>query len=111
MFSHDRPALTGHTLTGRAELERELARIVEQDHAISREEAIIGVVGLAVPVRDDHGTVVAAIHVSALGSQMTADEETRLLAAARASAVAIERDLGRLHDDAGPRPPGTRATG
>ncbi len=110
MFAHERPALTGHTLTDREDLERELARIVERDHAISREEAIVGVVGLAVPVRDDHGTVVAAIHVSALGSQITADEEERLLAAARASAVQIERDLGRLHDDAG-RPPGARATG
>ncbi|TCK25197.1 IclR family transcriptional regulator [Pseudonocardia endophytica] len=110
LFAQERPELTGHTLTGREELERELARIVEQDHAISREEAIAGVVGLAVPVRDGIGAVVAAIHVSALGSQMTGDEESRLLTAARASAVAIERDLGRMHDDAG-HPPETRAIG
>ena len=110
MFAHERPALTEHTFTGHGELERELARIVEQDYAISREEAIVGVVGLAVPVRDDHGSVVAAIHVSALGSQMTADEEARLLTAARACAVQIERDLGRVHDDAA-RPPDARAIG
>lgn len=109
LFAQERPQLTGHTITGAAELELELARIVEQDHAISREEAIVGVVGLAVPIRDDHGTLVAAIHISALSNRMSAAEEAELLAAARGAAVQIERDLGRMHGDAcavGLRAPG-----
>ncbi len=99
LFSQDRPRLTEHTLTDQNELERELGRILHQDHAISREEAIIGVVGIAVPVRDDHGVVVAAIHISALSNRVTDQQEADLLAAARGAATQIERDLGRVHGE------------
>lgn len=95
LFSESRPVLTEHTLVEPAELERELERIRTQDHAVSREEAIIGVVGLAVPVRDAYGAMVAAIHISALRAQLTAELEESLLAAARRAAAAMERELGR----------------
>ncbi|WP_196073257.1 IclR family transcriptional regulator [Nakamurella alba] len=98
LFSQERPQLTSHTLTTEAELEAELARIVQQGHAISREEAIIGVVGIAVPIRDDRGALVAAIHISALSNRMDDAVEADLLAAARTAGRLIERDLGRLHD-------------
>jgi DNA-binding IclR family transcriptional regulator len=112
LFAQDRPQLTRHTITGQAELERELARIVEQDHAISREEAIVGVIGLAVPIRDDDGTLVAAIHISTLNNRMSAGEEADLLAAARAATVQIERDLGRMHGNGvGRGPARARVTG
>jgi DNA-binding IclR family transcriptional regulator len=99
LYAQERPRLTEHTLTGRDELEVEFATVVELDRSISREEAIIGVVGLAVPIRDDHGAIIAAIHISALSNRMSAEEEAGLLAAARAAAVNIERDLGRLHPE------------
>jgi DNA-binding IclR family transcriptional regulator len=99
LFTGERPRLTSHTLTEPAELERELDRIVAQDYAVSSEEAIIGVVGLAVPIRADHGAVVAAIHVSALSNTVTAEEQQNLLTAAQATARTIERDLGRVHSE------------
>jgi DNA-binding IclR family transcriptional regulator len=98
LFAQDRPRLTKHTLTAREELERELARIVLQDYSISREEAIAGVAGIAVPVRDDDGAVVAAIHISALSNRM-AEDEAALVAAAKSAAKQIERELGRVHGD------------
>jgi DNA-binding IclR family transcriptional regulator len=97
LFADERPQLTDHTLVEEAELEQELARILEEDHAVSREEAIIGVVGLAVPVRDDHGDVVAAIHISALRNRLTPEVERGLIDAAVETATQIERDLGRVH--------------
>lgn len=98
MLSGQRPRLTAHTLTTEEDLGHELARIVQADHSISREEAIIGVVGIAVPIRDNHGTVVAAIHVSALSNRTAPEQdEEDLLAAARRAAQQIERDLGRTH--------------
>jgi DNA-binding IclR family transcriptional regulator len=103
LFAGDRPRLTEHTLVDEADLERELADIVEHDRAVSREEAIVGVVGLAVPVRDSRGEIVAAIHISALGNRLTPDDERELVGAAREAATRIERDLGRV--------PGTRADG
>ena len=95
LFAEPRPTLTANTLTGPVELEAELARIRERDAAVSREEAIAGVVGLAVPVRDAYGHLVAAIHISALRAPMSAEVEQRLLDAAARSAAAVERELGR----------------
>ena len=102
LFADERPRVTEHTIVDEAALEAELAKIVADDYAISREEAIIGVVGLAVPVRGEHGEIVAAIHISALRNRLTAESERELIDAAVASAVQIERDLGRHH-----RPSGT----
>jgi len=93
LFSQPRPRLTAHTLVDDTELERELAQIKEQGFALSREEAIPGVIGIAVPLRTD--SVVAAIHISALSTQMNADEEVRLLSAAQTAAENIELSLGR----------------
>jgi DNA-binding IclR family transcriptional regulator len=107
LFAQPRPRLTASTLTEPAELEAELELIRQQGYAVSREEAIPGIVGIAVPLRTD--TVVAAIHISALSTQMTADEESRLLTAAQAAAHQIERNLGHttsgdtFHSDTGPR--------
>lgn len=98
LFAEARPALTEHTLTEAADLERELARIREQGFAVSREEAVIGVVGLAVPVRDAYGAVVAALHISTLRAQITDEGQQRLVGSAQATAEAVERELGRSRD-------------
>jgi DNA-binding IclR family transcriptional regulator len=108
LFANERPRLTEHTLVDDDELTRELDRIEAEGVAVSREEAIIGVVGIAVPVRADHDSVVAAIHISALKNQMTAQVERELVSAATATAVQIERDLGRVHRGVGGE---TRASG
>jgi DNA-binding IclR family transcriptional regulator len=107
LFAQARPRLTEHTLTEPAELEIELEQIRRQGYAMSREEAIPGVIGLAVPLRTD--TVIAAIHISALSTQMTQEEESRLLNAAQVAAHQIERNLGHTPSNdtaraaAGPR--------
>jgi DNA-binding IclR family transcriptional regulator len=95
MLSGARPVLTEHTVTDAAQLERELDRIGEQGFAVSREEAVDGVVGLAVPICDAGGNLVAAIHISALRAQVTPEQERGLLEAAAATAAAVERELGR----------------
>jgi DNA-binding IclR family transcriptional regulator len=99
VFAQELPRLTPHTVTDPDRLRGDFDVITEQDYAVSREEAIVGVVGIAVPVRDNHGVLVAAIHVSALGTRTGPDQETDLLSAAQAAALQIERDLGRMHAD------------
>lgn len=96
MLDSPRPKLTPHTLTEPDELTTELDRIVAQGHAVSREEGIAGIVGLAVPVMDARDSLVAAIHVSTLRAIATEESQRELLAAATKTAVDIERDLGRL---------------
>lgn len=95
LMAEPRPRLTDLTLVERPEVEEELARIREQGFAISREESILGVVGLAAPVFNARGVLVAAIHISALRSQVTTDREVELIASARAQALSIEKELGR----------------
>lgn len=104
LISTEHPALTEHTLTDPAALDEELARIRRDGLSVSREEAVLGVVGLAVPVRDVNGHLVAAVHISALRAQLSGDAERDLTAAARAAAGAMERELGRLSPDGNPPP-------
>jgi DNA-binding IclR family transcriptional regulator len=109
LFAEERPRLTEHTLVETDDLQRELAAIDEQGFSVSREEAIIGVMGIGVPIRSDDHTVVAAIHISTLSNRMTAGTERDLIDAATATAALIERDLGRVHTPSGGA--GTRASG
>lgn len=95
LLSVSRPKLTKHTLTTQKELLAELDRIRKDGWAASREEAILGVVGLAVPVMDSNDELVAAIHVSALRAQMDDEQLTSAVMAAQAAARAVERELGR----------------
>lgn len=102
LFTQPRPALTEHTLTEPGELEDELNRIRRQGYALSREEGVLGVVGLAAPIRDAYGSVVAAIHISTLKMRMTPELESSLIEAASTTAARVERDLGRLQSSSGP---------
>jgi DNA-binding IclR family transcriptional regulator len=100
LFSSDRPRLTSHTLISVDELEQEFDRVRKLGYAVSREEAIPGIVGLAVPVYDAESELVAALHVSALSAQLTKARERQLVSLATAAAAKIERELGRLQEAA-----------
>lgn len=96
LLKNDRPKLTPSTLTREDELNAELDRILADRFAISREEAVEGIVGFAVPVFDATGKLAAAIHISALRAQLSPGRESELLDLARGAAGSIERDLGRV---------------
>lgn len=57
----DLSAFTPATLTVRDVLEKELATIIEQGYSLDREEFLLGLVAIAVPVVDQQGTTLAAI--------------------------------------------------
>jgi DNA-binding IclR family transcriptional regulator len=97
LFGQDRPRLTSHTLVDEAALEREFDRIRKSGYALSREEALPGIVGLAVPVYDAESELVAAVHISTLSVELTKARERQLVAEATAAAASIERELGRMH--------------
>jgi DNA-binding IclR family transcriptional regulator len=94
LFAEPRPRLTPSTLTSVGELEAELAAIQAAGISVSREEAIPGITGLAVPVRDTGGAVAAAIHISAMSAQLDDRHEKFLVKSARAAAASIESELG-----------------
>ncbi len=95
LIAEPRPRLTANTLTSVKELEAELDSILDNGISFSREEAIPGIAGLAVPVRDVTGAIAAAIHISVMAAQMDVRHERFLVQAALAAATSIESELGR----------------
>lgn len=99
MLDRERPELTPKTVVHEDDLQRELKVIRERGYSVSREEAVIGIVGLAVPVRDASSRVVAALHLSALAAHWDPTVEKEWLRRTLDAAQAVERNLGRLHGD------------
>jgi IclR family acetate operon transcriptional repressor len=82
-------AYTGRTLTRRAALEAELARIRDSGVAVNDQEFMVGLVGVAVPVRAPDGTLMAALALHAPVPRMTAEE-------AQAHVPALRRAAGEI---------------
>lgn len=61
--SVDLKSYTQHTITRVPDLETELARVREQGYAVNDQEFTVGIVGVAVPIADRHGRVLAALAV------------------------------------------------
>lgn len=64
------PAVTPHTVTGEAELRRQLGEIRRRGYAHNTGESEVGVLSVAAPIRDLHGGVVAAMSVAGPAARM-----------------------------------------
>ncbi|MDF3304551.1 IclR family transcriptional regulator [Rhodococcus sp. T2V] len=100
--------LTSTTITEPELLEAEFDRIRQSGLSVSREEGYPGIFGIAVPVRDAAGTMVAAIHVSALSAGLDTAREDELIEQSQRTAADIQDDLG-VNDLAKLVSPGTDA--
>ena len=96
LLAKDWPKLTDFTLVDREELEMECAKIRVQGYAISREEAYLGVIGVAVPVCDARGNLVAALHCPLLQNDSSESHISFVLKTAQAAARRVEDELGRV---------------
>jgi IclR family transcriptional regulator, acetate operon repressor len=85
---------TAATITGRTELDANLAEVRQRGYAITDEELEPGLVAVAAPVRRDGGTVVAALSVSAPASRLTPDRVAGVAAECAAQAAALSAVLG-----------------
>ena len=92
------PRFTANTITDPKQLQKEYARIRTAGYSKSEQESSDSVVGYAIPIRDGHGSVVAAVHVSVLATRATKAHERTTLTAARACAEHIEKLLGHEGD-------------
>ncbi|WP_226345617.1 IclR family transcriptional regulator domain-containing protein [Agilicoccus flavus] len=86
--------LTAHTQTDPGRLRETLRAVRADGHALVEGELELGLRSLAVPIRDPAGTVVAAANVSSDTISSSAEDLLGHLAALRATADAIEADLG-----------------
>jgi DNA-binding IclR family transcriptional regulator len=87
------PQVCVNTLTSRDELNAELTRIREQGYALSVEETDVGAWGVATPIRDWDGEVIAAIGVagptSRFGEQLTEEYVAHCEEASRRISAAL----------------------
>jgi IclR family pca regulon transcriptional regulator len=87
--------LTSGTITAVDRLRAEILGVRRQGYAIVDEELEVGLRSIAAPIRDRTGAVAAAVNLSAQASRTTVtDLKRRLLPPLRATAAAIEADLG-----------------
>jgi DNA-binding IclR family transcriptional regulator len=86
------PGKTPHSLTSLAALEKELDKIRQHDLAYDNEEAEIGLRCLAAPIRDDQGTIIAGLSISAPTDRHDPD----WIAQIKTTAEAISSALGYL---------------
>lgn len=86
-------AHTPSTKTSRKELEADLKRIAELDYSIDNEEFLLGLIAVAVPVRDASGAVVAALACHAPVARMPLGDALRQLPKLRAAARKLAATL------------------
>ncbi|WP_284746103.1 IclR family transcriptional regulator domain-containing protein [Amycolatopsis sp. RTGN1] len=90
--------LTDHTITDRAKLQAELARVAEQGYALVDGEREEGVRSAAAPVRNAAGGVTAALNVSANAARVpVAKLREEFVPRLLETADAITKDIAGLH--------------
>jgi IclR family transcriptional regulator, pca regulon regulatory protein len=88
--------LTDKTVTSRAALRKILEQVRAQGYASIQDELDYGIVSVAVPVRSDDGTVIAAINCSTATTRVNETDMVRTrLPHLQKAAAAIERELHR----------------
>jgi DNA-binding IclR family transcriptional regulator len=94
VLERPRPQLTPHTITDPQALGVELDRVVQDGVAFDMEERNVGTCAVAAPVRDQMGTVMAALSVVVPSGRFGAAEKKSHAEAVKASAAALSAFLG-----------------
>jgi DNA-binding IclR family transcriptional regulator len=94
-------ALTKKTLTDETLFRKRLGLIRSQGYYIDREEAIDGITGVAAPVRDFSGEVVAAVGVGFISSAEDDKGVKRVVKETQRAAEAVSRAMGHIEQRAG----------
>lgn len=94
VLAETREVFTENTITGRKELEAELAKILEQGVSVSVSERTSGTLAIAAPIHDASGAVVASLAMTAPTTRVTADNLHEYLGIVVDGAVRFSRALG-----------------
>lgn len=93
MKTHELAAVLPRTITDKAAFRTELRRVRDEGYALVNQELEEGLVAVAVPVRDRHGRVRAAINLSTHIGRKSVKDMRGLVPAIRAAAADIEIGL------------------
>lgn len=94
VFARQMRGYTEHTLTKPAELDRDLALTRRRGYSLNRSEFHGEVVGIAAPIHNHEGRVVAAVGISAPAYRLGADVIKRIAPVVVATAGEISRSAG-----------------
>ncbi len=86
--------LTPRTIIKPNAIQRELARIREQGHAVGNQELEIGFVSVAAPVRNHEGQVIAALSVGGPSARLTKERIDEIVGLITPAAARISAGLG-----------------
>jgi DNA-binding IclR family transcriptional regulator len=103
------PRLTRLTITDPEALRRDLAAIRAQGYSVTFGESHEGVHGVAAPIRDHTGRVVASVSVLAPAARIPRSRVPELVEKVMEAARRISRDLGYVGPPAGAGPAGRKA--
>jgi DNA-binding IclR family transcriptional regulator len=85
--------VTPHTVIDRLQIRRIIGAARENGYAVSDEEAVLGGSGVAAPVRDATGEVIAALNIAVVSARFAASRE-RMIAAVVRNAAELSSRLG-----------------
>ncbi|HVZ54007.1 MAG TPA: IclR family transcriptional regulator [Pseudolabrys sp.] len=85
---------TRRTLTALPELRGVLDKVRQQGYALNVNELVDGLAGIAVPVRDSTGRVIAALGATLLSAQVSQKRVKEIVDKLRAASALISADLG-----------------
>ncbi|MBI3709568.1 MAG: IclR family transcriptional regulator [Proteobacteria bacterium] len=100
-FDHALPRFTPTTISGRRQLERELALTRDRGYALNHEEWRQGVCAVAVPIRCHSGEVAASLSLTMPTERFAKEAIAQFVAALLRAAQAISRDLGGERRESG----------
>ncbi|KAF0845332.1 IclR family transcriptional regulator domain-containing protein [Nocardia caishijiensis] len=93
-------SLTDATITTERQLRSELARVRADGFCLVDQELEEGLRSMAAPIRDQHGTAVAAVNISTHAARYPLREvHDRLIPALLETSAAIEHDLSRIRSN------------
>jgi DNA-binding IclR family transcriptional regulator len=87
-------AITKNSITAVEEFKAWLSRIREEGLAIDHETTFEGITGIAAPIRDSSGEVVASVGVAMISSATDRDGLEKIIQAVVTSAASISNELG-----------------
>ncbi|MCE7011068.1 IclR family transcriptional regulator [Kibdelosporangium philippinense] len=89
---------TPNTLTSVDDLMARLAEIRENGYSVTRAEVDAEVLGVAAPIRDEAGSVVAAVSVAAVASRVSPEQQPQLVELVRKAGEEISQRLALTSD-------------
>jgi IclR family acetate operon transcriptional repressor len=93
LLGNELPASTEYTITDAGELRQELERVRAQGYAMCLEEDVLGQNGVAVPVTDQDGQVIAALAIAGPSYRLTRDQALASVEKLKAISGEITRKL------------------